>query len=72
MYNNDVFSNYRAKKNTKTSKKIIIENILKEYQLKRNNFNPTTKSPNLFAVRLQNRMKLYYNSLLKSLINNIV
>tara|TARA_B100001093_G_C26858987_1_gene1028950 strand:- start:5905 stop:6105 length:201 start_codon:yes stop_codon:yes gene_type:complete len=66
MYNNNVFSNYGAKKNTISSKKIIIENILKEYQLKRNNFNPTTKSPNLFAVRLQNRMKLYYNSLLKS------
>ena len=67
MQNTALFSNYRVKNNSKISKnsnKIIIENILKEYQLKRNNFNPTGKSPNLFALRLQQRMRLYYNSLL--------
>ncbi len=67
MQNTALFSDYRVKKqsnNSNNSNKIIIENILKEYQLKRNNFNPTSKSPNLFALRLQQRMKLYYNSLL--------
>ena len=64
MYNNDLFSNCRVKKKTKKSKQIIMENILKEYQLKRNNFNPTIKSPNHFALRLKYRMRTYYNSLL--------
>ena len=57
------FSNYRQKKNEITSKKKILENIFKEYELKRNNFNPSMKSPNHFANRLQQRMRLYYSSL---------
>jgi hypothetical protein len=57
------FSNYRVKKNEITSKKKILENIFKEYELKRNNFNPSMKSPNHFANRLQQRMRLYYSSL---------
>ena len=59
------FSNYRVKKNTQKTKKIIIDQILKEYELKRNNFNPTMQSPNLFNNRLHQRMKLYYSSLIK-------
>ena len=53
MENSISFSNYanksqNLKNNTKKTKKIITNAILKEYQLKRNNINPTTKSPNLF------------------------
>ena len=59
------FSNYGVKKNTQKTKKIIIDQILKEYELKRNNFNPTMQSPNLFNNRLNQRMKLYYSSLMK-------
>ncbi len=58
-----LFSNYRLKKTQEPSKKILLENIFKEYELKRNNFNPTMKSPNHFANRLQQRMRLYYSSL---------
>lgn len=57
------FSNYRLKKTQEPLKKKILENIFKEYELKRNNFNPTMKSPNHFANRLQQRMRLYYSSL---------
>jgi hypothetical protein len=57
------FSNYRLKKTQVPLKKKILENIFKEYELKRNNFNPTMKSPNHFANRLQQRMRLYYSSL---------
>ena len=57
------FSNYRLKKTQAPLKKKILENIFKEYELKRNNFNPTMKSPNHFANRLQQRMRLYYSSL---------
>lgn len=64
------FSNYankcqNLKKKSKKTKKIITNAILKEYELKRNNFNPTTKSPNLFSRRLKQRMDLYYSSLIK-------
>lgn len=70
MENSISFSNYanksqNLKNNTKKTKKIITNAILKEYQLKRNNFNPTTKSPNLFSRRLKQRMDLYYSSLIK-------
>ncbi len=58
-----LFSNYRLKKTQEPSKKNLLENIFKEYELKRNNFNPTMKSPNHFANRLQQRMRLYYSSL---------
>ena len=58
------FSNYYRKKTNNTDRKNkILEDIFKEYQLKRNNFNPTMKSPNHFAKRLNQRMKLYYSSL---------
>ncbi len=58
------FSNtYRKKTNKTDQKKKILENIFKEYELKRNNFNPSMKSPNHFANRLHQRMRLYYSSL---------
>ena len=36
--------------------------ICNEYSLKRNNFNPTDKSPNNFTKKLEIRMKLYYEA----------
>ena len=38
-----------------------MKEIFNEYSLKRNNFNPTSTSPNKFVTKLQLRMKLYYN-----------
>lgn len=49
----------RSKKKTAD----ILENILDEYSLKRNRFNPKKPSPNMFNKKLQHRMKVYYNSL---------
>jgi hypothetical protein len=45
---------------------IPINSIIKaEYSLKRNNFNPFSKSPNDFHNRLEIRMKQYYNVILQ-------
>jgi len=41
----------------------LFDKIYQEYSLKRNNFNPTNKSPNKFVTKLQIRMKLYYENL---------
>ena len=38
-------------------------NIIKEYCLKRNQFNPQKSSPDMFNKKLQHRMQLYYNTL---------
>lgn len=46
-------------------KKNLLEEIFNEYSLKRNNFNPSSTSPNKFVTKLQLRMKLYYNNELK-------
>ena len=46
---------------------IIYNNIIKEYTLKRNVFNPNNgDSPNKFINKLELRYKMYYNSLNKS------
>tara|TARA_A100001015_G_scaffold313656_1_gene421383 strand:- start:5821 stop:6027 length:207 start_codon:yes stop_codon:yes gene_type:complete len=47
------------------SKNCGLDNIYKEYCLKRNQFNPN-KSPNLFNKKLQHRMREYYKSSYKS------
>ncbi len=44
----------------------ISEDILEEYCLKRNSFNPAHPSPNIFIGKLEYRMKKYYNNLYKS------
>lgn len=44
----------------------ILEDILEEYCLKRNSFNPSHPSPNIFIGKLEYRMKKYYNNLYKS------
>tara|TARA_A100001015_G_C14781661_1_gene629425 strand:- start:231 stop:446 length:216 start_codon:yes stop_codon:yes gene_type:complete len=52
----------KAKTNEKSKKKDFLKDICKEYSLKRNNFNPTDKSPNDFTKKLEIRMKMYYES----------
>lgn len=44
----------------------ISNDIIKEYTLKRQSFNPSTASPNIFMNKLEQRMGLYYSSLYKS------
>lgn len=55
---------YNKKKNKKTDKKLI--NIIKEYELKQNSFDPSKRSPNVFIKKLEIRMKKYYTDLYKS------
>ena len=58
---NNVITGPKSKlKNTR------LENILKEYCLKRNSFNPSQPSPNIFMGKLEIRMKKYYNNLYNS------
>ena len=51
---------------TKSNNSDILDNIIQEYCLKRNQFNPRKSSPDLFNKKLQHRMKLYYNTLSSS------
>ncbi len=50
----------------KTQRTNIMDDILKEYCLKRNIFNPQTPSPNIFISKLEKRMRIYYNTLYSS------
>jgi hypothetical protein len=52
----------KIKKNTPVHN---LDNIIQEYCLKRNQFNPHKASPDLFSKKLQHRMKLYYKTLYK-------
>jgi hypothetical protein len=53
--------------NRRVVKKVFtINDIIDEYTLKRNSFNPVTLSPNIFMTRLERRMELYYSNLYKS------
>jgi hypothetical protein len=56
------------KKDNKDRKKESKElnNILQEYSLKQNNFDPKKPSPNVFIKKLEIRMKMYYKDLYKS------
>ena len=60
FYNDKSFR--KAKANENSQKKELLKDICKEYSLKRNNFNPTDKSPNNFTKKLEIRMKLYYEA----------
>ena len=51
---------------SKSEKDEILDNIIQEYCLKRNQFNPRKSSPDLFNKKLQHRMQLYYNTLSSS------
>lgn len=48
--------------NHNSQKNELLKDICKEYSLKRNNFNPTDKSPNNFTKKLEIRMKMYYEA----------
>ena len=56
----------RRTNQSKSKKDDILDNIIQEYCLKRNQFNPRKSSPDLFNKKLQHRMKLYYNTLSSS------
>ena len=60
--------NVKAKslKKTNTPIKHILDEISKEYCLKRNNCNPHGPSPNMFVTKLQWRMNAYYKDLYNS------
>ena len=53
----------RMKKENKSTK---LQNIIKEYEQKQNNFDPSKPSPNLFIKKLEIRMKRYYQDLYRS------
>ena len=53
-------------KSINDNKKKFIKDILNEYSLKRNNFNPSKPSPNMFIKKLEIRMKKYYKDLYSS------
>lgn len=57
------FSKNKEKKMKLNINQKNIDKIYQEYSLKRNNFNPTDKSPNKFVKKLQIRMKMYYEEL---------
>ena len=59
------FNNVKTRTNSK--KLDVLENIIEEYCLKRNSFNPAHPSPNVFIGKLQVRMKQYYNNLYKDI-----
>jgi len=48
---------------TKKTKNKIVNELIKEYCLKRGQFNPKKPSPNRFCNKLEFRMKSYYNTL---------
>ena len=50
-----------SKKNLISKKDSTLSNIIKEYRLTQNNFNPDKRSPpNVFLNKLQQRMSYYY------------
>lgn len=63
----DYTSTYEIKCNHNKQNNSLIVN--KQYGLKKNNFNPTKDSPNLFMTNLEHRMKTYY---LEAELNNDV
>ena len=55
----------REYKNTHKKIKMDLNNIISEYCYKRNSFNPSKPSPNVFINKLHYRMKQYYSYLYK-------
>ena len=62
-FSKNTFTALKTKNKSKNS--IILNNILQEYCLKRNTFDPNKPSPNKFVKKLHLRMKQYYNNLYK-------
>ena len=57
---NDNGYNYDNRDNTNPKGKNINE-IIQEYRIKMNSFNPDPLSPNLFTNKLEYRLRTYYN-----------
>jgi hypothetical protein len=57
---------HKSNNNNNKKKNNNLKEILNEYSLKRNNFNPSRSSPNKFVNKLELRMKLYYNDIIIS------
>ena len=57
---------YHKSNNNNNKKNNNLKEIFNEYSLKRNNFNPSSGSPNKFVNKLELRMKLYYNDIMIS------
>ena len=53
----------RKTEKAKTKSTENLDNIIREYCLKRNQFDPRKSSPDMFNKKLQHRMKMYYNTL---------
>ena len=53
----------RKTEKAKTKSTENLDNIIQEYCLKRNQFDPRKSSPDMFNKKLQHRMKMYYNTL---------
>ena len=53
----------RKTEKAKTKSTENLDNIIQEYCLKRNQFDPRKSSPDMFNKKLQHRMKTYYNTL---------
>ncbi len=53
----------RKTEKAKTKSTENLDNIIHEYCLKRNQFDPRKSSPDMFNKKLQHRMKMYYNTL---------
>ena len=49
---------YKRSANIAITKKNVLDCIQEEYDLKRSQFDPFKKSPNLFNTKLQHRMKV--------------
>ena len=58
------FNKYLPRKYYLSNKKQeeYFKKISAEYSLKRNNFNPNNRSPNLFINKLKKRYTIYYES----------
>jgi len=64
MIRSKYFPTTHVNKDKKRSQ--ITNDIIKEYTLKRQSFNPSIASPNIFMNKLERRMGLYYSSLYNS------
>ena len=63
MENTQILPSSRKGNFSKKNKLLTKKQIFNEYSLLRNNFNPKTKSPNIFINKLELRMKQYYENI---------
>ena len=58
--------------NIRKFQKTILDDIVEEYNLTQNIFNPNKSSPNLFVNNLEQRMLKYYNNFSSSPETNLI